>query len=91
MRRRSASASRSRAGPPSVSTRTSSRSASNPNQTHLQQAPRHQRHRAAVVAADIARRVDPFEVSGASIDLYVRKADRLVVERTMAARLVRSA
>ena len=74
-----------RGGPPSVSTRTKSRSASNPNQTRLKQAPRDQRHGPAVVAADIARRVDPLEIGGAAVDLDVGETDRLVVDRPLAA------
>ena len=60
------------AGPPSVSIRIRSRSASNPNQTHWSRPLVDQRHRPAVVAADVSRRVDPLEVGGPAVDLDVR-------------------
>ena len=49
-----------------------------------EQPARHQCHGPAVVAADVARCVDPLEISGATVDLDPGKTDRLIVNETPA-------
>jgi hypothetical protein len=53
----------------------------------LEQPLRDQRHRPALVAADVARGVDPLEVGRVPVHLDVQEAVRLVVDRPVRGRL----